>query len=114
MATDPQPPGKTSLAAPFVRLTPQHCGTSLQLGPLRVKTGLAPVEHKISASSPKPDFCALMSTRPNRRAGARPPIAAPTRELTLSNATGITSLEPLKGKQINITGASDALLATMK
>jgi hypothetical protein len=30
-----------------------------------VKTGGALVEHKISASSPKPDICALMSTRPS-------------------------------------------------
>jgi hypothetical protein len=30
---------------------------------LRVKTGSALVEQKISASSPKPDICALMSTR---------------------------------------------------
>src|SRR4029453_3484838 len=30
-----------------------------------VKTGSALVEHKISASPPKPDFCALMSTRPS-------------------------------------------------
>jgi hypothetical protein len=30
---------------------------------LRVKTGSALVEHKISASPPKPDICALMSTR---------------------------------------------------
>jgi len=29
----------------------------------RVKTGSALVEHKISASPPKPDICALMSTR---------------------------------------------------
>jgi hypothetical protein len=32
---------------------------------LRVKTGSAPVEHKVSASPPKPDICALMSTRSN-------------------------------------------------
>ena len=32
---------------------------------LRVRTGSALVEHKISASPPKPDICALMSTRSN-------------------------------------------------
>jgi hypothetical protein len=32
--------------------------------------------------------------------------------LNLSNATGITSLEPLKGLRVQIKGASDELLAT--
>jgi hypothetical protein len=34
--------------------------------------------------------------------------------LNLAGATGITSLEPLKGKNIEITGASDQLLATWR
>ncbi len=34
--------------------------------------------------------------------------------LNLTGADGITSLEPLKGKKIEIVGASDELLATMK
>jgi hypothetical protein len=39
--------------------TPHHvcCG---------FKTGIALAEHKNSASPPKPDICALMSTRPNQ------------------------------------------------
>jgi hypothetical protein len=40
--------------------------------PHRVKTGSALVEHKISASSPKPDICALMSTRARHDRHRRP------------------------------------------
>jgi hypothetical protein len=36
-----------------------------RIGTRWVKTGSALVEQKISASSPKPDICALMSTRPS-------------------------------------------------
>ena len=35
-------------------------------------------------------------------------------KLYLDDATGITSLEPLKGLRVQINGASDELLATMK
>src|SRR5215469_16807708 len=42
----------------------------------RVKTGSALVEHKISASPPKPDICALMSTRASNCAL---PAASPRR-----------------------------------
>src|SRR5215467_1779343 len=35
-------------------------------GPVPVKTGSALVEHKISASPPKPDICALRSITPKR------------------------------------------------
>src|SRR5215472_11375403 len=42
------------------RSTPSQC-------PLGVKTGSALAAHKISASSAKPDICALMSTRPSTR-----------------------------------------------
>jgi len=68
-----------------------HGDRSLMSG--RVKTSSALVGHKISALPPKPDFCALMSTRPSAQTATLLAVQR-TRLQTPVTAAPLPSREP--------------------
>jgi hypothetical protein len=49
----------------------------VEIGRVRVKTGNAPIEEKISAYPPQADICAFVSTLPRNQKGRHAALAGP-------------------------------------